>query len=284
MFKKHLANSILVLILLQFSVIGCFFSSNNSEQDSYLVLYAFKAEGELLSELMNVQRIDNKLGRNIYLGTLSGKNIILAESGIGMTNASMTTQCMIDSYNPKAVLFTGIAGGIDSSISIGDIVVPEIWIQHDYGYYGSNGLEHNSIKVYVPEDDSISRIDSFLVDNKLLKSLQNIRIESINVKLIGNRVPKLVVGGVGVSGNAFIDNIEKRLQLLNDYNALVTDMESSAVAQVCFVNKKPVIILRSASDLAGGSGSETAHEQISEFFKVAAFNSANVLMEVLEKL
>jgi len=61
------------------------------------------------------------LGRWVYHGGLSGKDVVLAESGIGMTNAAMTTQAMLDRFHPKAVIFSGIAGGIDSSVHIGDI-------------------------------------------------------------------------------------------------------------------------------------------------------------------
>ena len=56
------------------------------------------------------------------------------------------------------------------------------------------------------------------------------------------------------------------------------------MAQVCMVNQKSFLIFRSASDLAGGSGSDTAHEEINEFFQVAADNSANLLIALLREL
>jgi len=65
---------------------------------------------------------------------------------------------------------------------------------------------------------------------------------------------------------------------------MTTDMESSSVAQVCIANGIPFIVFRSASDLAGGSGSETAGAELESFFKVAADNSSKVVMEFLKRL
>ena len=61
-------------------------------------------------------------------------------------------------------------------------------------------------------------------------------------------------------------------------------MESAAVGQVAYVNDIPFIVFRSASDLAGGSGSETADREMEQFFNHAADNSAAVVVEFLKQL
>jgi adenosylhomocysteine nucleosidase len=94
----------------------------------------------------------------------------------------------------------------------------------------------------------------------------------------------MIVGGVGVSGNAFVDNAEKRSWLNKNFNALITDRESSAVAQVCSVNGVPFIVFRSASDLAGGSGPSTARDELEEFSKIAAFNASILVIKLMESL
>ena len=87
-----------------------------------------------------------------------------------------------------------------------------------------------------------------------------------------------------MSGNSFIDSIEKRQWLSATFHALVTDMESAAVGQVCTVDALPFVIFRSASDLAGGSGSESAEKELDQFFKIAAANSSKVLVKFLSNL
>jgi len=281
------ARSFIPYVLIIFIVSFIIFTARSDicqTTQPYLVLYAFSDEGELLAEKMNVEKSENILGRTVHIGRLSGKDIILAESGIGMTNAAMTAQKMIDRYNPKAVIFSGIAGGIDSSVHIGDIVVSDKWAAHDYGYYGADGFAVMDMEIYPADADTMSEMVYFKVDDSLFHTAQKLKAGQFAFDSIGNRIPWLIIGGVGVSGNSFIDQVEKRLWLSDEFKALTTDMETAAVIQVCTVNGVPFIGFRSASDLAGGSGSESAQVEIKQFFKVAANNSAQVVMKFLELL
>lgn len=267
------------LILLQF---GC--GGEHLPPQPYLVLYAFDAEGELIGEQMSVRRTERHLGRAVTVGQISGKEVVLAESGVGMTNAAMTVQKMVDLYKPQGVIMTGIAGSIDSMVHIGDIVVCQKWMEHDYGYIGHDGFEHKELWVYLPDEDSIAQTSTFLVDNELLSIAESLRNVELDLEKIGLRDPKLLARGVGVSGNSFIDSKEKREWLSDKFGALIVDMESAAIAQVCTVNGIPFIVFRSASDLAGGSGSETAQNELDEFFEIAAGNSSKVVIRFLKEL
>lgn len=263
-------------------VFGCCPSTNQSRP--YLVLYAFTEEGELIRENMSEVTVETHLGRNVARGTAAGKDIVLAELGVGMNNAAMTVQRMLDEYNPVAVIVSGIAGAVDSSVQIGDIVVCETWSVHDYGYIGAEGFRSGGTRVALPGEDSLIRVYAFEVDRELFTTAADLSDDSLDISGIGDRMPKLRTGGAGVSGNTFIDSEEKRLWLSGEFGAMITDMESAAVAQVCAVNGVPFIAFRSASDLAGGSGSETARVEIEKFFEVAANNSSSVVLMFLENL
>lgn len=271
-----------VAVILTLFVTGC--EQRAEPVKPYLILYAFDTEGELLTEKMTIEKSEKILGRTVHIGELSGENIVLAESGVGMTNAAMTTQKLIDRYNPKGIIFSGIAGAIDTGVNIGDIVICEKWATHDYGYYGAEGFSPGGIRVVPAGADSSIRMMYYEVDSALYSKAIGLPDSNVMLDSIGDRVPKLVVGGVGVSGNSFIDQVEKRLWLSEEFGALTTDMESAAVAQVCAVNGIPFIIFRSASDLAGGSGSESAKEEIEQFFEVAAVNSGKIVVKLLESL
>jgi len=271
-----------IVFLIVIAFVASYAFSADTPVRPYLLLHAFDAEGELMASEMTVSQTDTILGRIVYSGQLRGVDIILAESGVGMTNAAMTTQRLIDKYNPRGIIFSGIAGAIDSSVHIGDIVICDCWITHDYGYHGGEGFAPGDIDVYSPRDNKVLEQSIFHADTSLINHAYKLHDEKINLNKIGGRMPEIMVGGNCVSGNSFIDNVEKRLWLSKNFEALTVDMESAAVAQTAFVNNIPVIIFRSASDLAGGSGSSSAREEIKQFFNIAAVNSAEVVMKFLE--
>jgi len=70
-------------------------------------------------------------------------------------------------------------------------------------------------------------------------------------KLCVGAQPRLVVGGRGVSGTAFLANPAYRRYLFEALRAQTVDMESASLAHVAYVNGIPYIAFRSLSDLAG---------------------------------
>jgi adenosylhomocysteine nucleosidase len=93
--------------------------------------------------------------------------------------------------------------------------------------------------------------------------------------------PKVVVGGHGVSGQAFVDNAAFREYVRKTFDANVIDMESASAAHVAYANKIPFIAFRSLSDLAGGG---SAANEMGTFLQLAADNSAALVREFLKRL
>jgi adenosylhomocysteine nucleosidase len=280
-FKEMKRKTIFALVL--FFVLVCFIQSYAQDKGRIALMYAFDQEGALLRSKLDLQDSIFVKGRIFWMGKLEGKKVIIVNSGVGMTNAAMTAQLLIDKYNPKEIIFTGICGGIDSSNHIGDIVIPQSWATHDYGYYGKDGFLSDSIYVVLSGKDKEVGMLFFEVDKTLLEKAKS-ATSSLRLKPVRDRIPHVKVGGKGTSGNSFIDQIEKREFLKQEFDAQIVDMESAAVVQVAHVNGIPVLVVRSCSDLAGGSGSATASEEIKEFFKVAADNSASFVLELLKNL
>ncbi len=247
------------------------------------LMYAFDQEGALLRSKLRMEDSVFVKGKIFWIGKLETKEVIIVNSGVGMTNAAMTTQLLIDKYNPETIIFTGICGGIDSSNHIGDIVIPDSWATHDYGYYGKDGFIPDSVYVALPGQTTEAGVLFFEVDKALLEK-GKLAGQNLKLKPVGERTPQVKIGGKGVSGNSFIDQKEKRDYLKDKFNAEIVDMESAAVVQVANVNGIPVLVVRSCSDLAGGSGSATASEELRGFFKVAADNSANFVLELIKHL
>ena len=93
--------------------------------------------------------------------------------------------------------------------------------------------------------------------------------------------PKLLVGGNGGSGQAFVDNAAYREYTFKTFAANVLDMETAATAMVAYANGGLYMAFRSLSDLAGGAVGGKGENEIETFFKLASDNSAKVLMAFL---
>lgn len=271
----------LVIILFSLSL-SC---QKSLHKPKVAILFAFAEEGKLLRSKMELTDSLNVNGRVLWEGKLKGKDVVVVESGVGMTNAAMITQLLIDKYSPEKIIFTGICGGIDSANQIGDVVIPEKWATHDYGIYNKDGFSPESILVVLPGESKATYIMFFAVDKSLLKTAE-ISAEKVRdeFKSIGERIPQVKIGGIGTSGNSFIDQREKREWLKDKLDAQIVDMESAAVVQVANINGVPILVIRSCSDLAGGSGSSTAQEELEQFFKVAADNSAMFVLQLLSSI
>ena len=78
-------------------------------------------------------------GIEFTLGKLAGKDVVLFLSGESMVNASSNTQLLLDRFNVKAIVFSGIAGGVNPALHIGDVVVAKQWGRHRQVNASDNG-------------------------------------------------------------------------------------------------------------------------------------------------
>jgi len=103
-----------------------------------LVLSAFPAEADAVLARTTLDPNPSVVvdGHHFYLGTLGGKKVIVAMTGIGMVNAAETTETALDHFTPEsgisigAVVFSGVAGG-SGRTEIGSVAVPARWTSDD---------------------------------------------------------------------------------------------------------------------------------------------------------
>ncbi len=243
-------------------------------------------------------------GRTYTTGKLRGVDVIEALSGVSMVNAAADTQLLLDHFNVTHLIFSGIAGGVNPNLNIGDVVVPAQWAEYQEMTFARevNGefilpsgevAEFPNYGMMFPGSVSVTRKGStpdkeqsmfwFAVDKVLLGYAKSIPASVLqkctpeNVCL--EQQPIIKVGGNGVDGQTFVDNAAFRDYVWNTFQADSLSMETAAVAHVAYVNVIPFLGFRSLSDLAGGGGGEN---QIGTFFQLAANNSANVVMAFLD--
>ena len=266
------------------------------------VLSAFEPELALLLGKLQGPVQHQVNGVRFTTGTLEGQAVVLFLSGISMTNATMNTQLVLDRFNIKSIVFSGIAGGVNPGLHIGDVSVPAQWGQYlevamaretspgqfslpphmERPLFPAFGmLQPRPVETRTAASPALVRKFWFEADPKMLDVARKLRqVELLHCKASQclTRQPELVVGGNGVSGQAFVDNAAFREYAFKTFQANVLDMETAAVGMVAYSNGVPYIAFRSLSDLAGGGEGQN---EMNTFFSIAADNSARVLLAFL---
>lgn len=267
------------------------------------IISAFGPEIVKLKSIANVEEEVVINGRTFTLCEIEGKKTVLFLSGVSMVNAAMTTQMALDNFNISHILFSGIAGGVNPDLNIGDVTIPSRWAQYQESLFArktSDGYDlgwHKEIYpgygMMFPQEVEIThgRLEEadgeepkfwFEVDKDLLaiaEKISDFTLRSETAEATLSHVPKLIVGGSGISGMTFVDNAEYREWAYINFNADCLDMESAAVAHVAYVSDVPFIAFRSLSDLAGGGEGEN---EMGTFFGLAADNASEVLLQFLK--
>lgn len=195
-------------------------------------------------------------------GTYHEKEVILLKSGIGKVNAAMTTSILLHTFQPDVVINTGVAGGYNLALNVGDIVISTEVRHHDvdatvFGYeYGQ-----------VPQMPAAYEADSSLVQiaeeaTSVLEDIQTVK-------------------GLIVTGDSFIYNKEQASLILKNFPSVqAVEMEGAAIAQVAWQFNVPFVVIRSLSDIAG----KESHITYDQFVEKSAQHSATLVLEMIKKL
>jgi adenosylhomocysteine nucleosidase len=263
------------------AIIVCsLFFQKISAQDLTAVIGAMPEEIAAYDGIIESRKEVNVGGIHFIKGNIKKRNVVFVVSGVGKVNAAMTCTILLQHFKPSRVLFTGVAGGISQDIHIGDIVIADSVVQHDFGTLTND----SSIKYWGaqnPIDQSRNPV-FFKADSLLLRTA---KLQSSNIILTpivinqSSRFPA-IKNGIIATGDQFISSLQKKLELKKTLNAQAVEMEGGAVAQVCYQQKVPFLIIRSISDLAGSD----AEVNFNEFVKTASKNAAQFVQRIIESL
>ena len=196
------------------------------------IICALSIEVEELTKLLENKQ-ENTYAKMKYIsGAINGKEVVMTECGIGKVNAAMSTQVMIDRYNPDIIINSGIAGSVSRELKIGDIVISKDCVQHDF-----DGTQMGDPKGLIQYNDE-TRIDipvSVDVANKLFDACKDIE----NTNVMCGRI---------ATGDIFVAEKSMRQSIADEFSAVACEMEGGAVAQVCYRNEVPCAVLRCISD------------------------------------
>jgi adenosylhomocysteine nucleosidase len=191
------------------------------------IILAMDKEYAQLHSLLESPREEQIEGTPLAIGHIGDKEVIMQKCGIGKVNAAIGATKMILSHHPDLIISTGCAGGADIRLNVSDVVVGSHYAYHD-AYCGSE-VAYGQLVGLPPHFDADS---------------------DLYAKALALDCATPVHGGLMVSGDWFVDSREKMRDILTLFpDAKAVDMESCAIAQVCYLHHIPFLSFRIISDV-----------------------------------
>jgi len=216
------------------------------------------ATPEEMKELKNIMVESEKIrifNLDFYKGKINNKNYVLVKCGVGKVNAARTTQMLIDNFNIESIINVGVAGGLNNNINIGDIVIGEKLVQHDF-----------DITAFGYEKGYISETGKFFESNRnLIERCKKIKIENVQIIL-----------GTIASGDIFCTDIKMKEKIGSKFNSDCVEMEGASIAQTSYLCNIPFLVIRAISDIPNGKN-QIDYEQ---FVEKAAKNCAEFIKQL----
>ena len=220
------------------------------------IIVAMQSEFDLVLKTLAGAEIKKIRHLTFATGKINNQDVVLLQSGIGKVSAALATVELINLFAPKMIINTGLAGGLDPSLSVMDIVVGKDIVYHD---------------VWCGEENEYGQVQGlpaiFHSDEKLV------------AKALAIRSDTKIVGGLIASGDRFLSKEADLKEVKSHFeNALAVDMESAAIAQVCYLYGIEFLSMRIISDTPG---IENHYDQYYDFWKKAPEKTLEVIEALL---
>lgn len=225
------------------------------------IICAMNVEVEgIIAKMQNVQH--EFIAKMVFTtGTIGETEVVAVECGVGKVNAAMCTQIMIDKYNPDVIVNSGVAGALDTSVTIGDTVVGTAVIQHDMN---TSALGEPLGTITIRE----STMTSIPADAETVEKLAK-ACEECGIKYFKGKI---------ATGDIFVASVKQRKKIHERFSAIACEMEGAAIGHVCYRNEVDYCVLRVISDdLEKSDGIDFV-----TFCKMAADKSITVITKFLE--
>lgn len=221
----------------------------------------------LVDRLEGAHRVDHA-GRHFWLGRLHDLPVVLTVSRIGKVSAALTAATLIERFGVGAIVFTGVAGAMDESLQVGDVVVARDFLQHDLDV--SPLFPPYELPAYGRARlDCHPQLSDFLARAAEQALAQDFPLARVHRGLVAS-------GDRFVSSAQEVGQLRKRLRQAG-HPALAVEMEGAAVAQVCVDHGLPYAAMRTISDRAD----DQAHHDFASFVSQVASRYAQAIVQRL---
>ena len=230
------------------------------------ILGAMQSEVAQLIDAMTDVTTATHAGQTYYEGNLGNRRVVLVQCGVGKVAAAIGAQVLCDLYGVTALINTGVAGGLHPDLEVGDIVLGDAAVQHDFNV---TALGYAQGYMCCGGDNQAPTV--FTADRALIE-----RFRAAAAPFLGEA--KIIEGTIA-TGDLFVDSTDIKRKLIAQFNAAAAEMEGAAIAQVAAANGVPFLIIRAISDLA----EKQANISYETFEALAADRSARIMLALAEQ-
>ena len=221
------------------------------------IIVAMRKELELLLPLLQDSEESRMGGLEFHCGKVGRHDVMVMQCGIGKVNAAMGALMLINNFAPNYVINSGVAGGADLSVNVMDVVAGSRVSYHD---------------VWCGPESELGRVQGLPLYFEGASRLLELLPERDDIHK-----------GLICSGDQFIDKKEDVERIKGNFpDALAVDMESGAIAQVCYLCNVPFLALRVISDSPGASHDNT--KQYLDFWTDAPQETFMLLKDIIKGL
>lgn len=237
--------------------------------------------GHLRQALVGAE-LHAEAGLAFAAGRLDGHAVVLVGAGVGKVNTAMTATLLARVFGCRMMLFSGVAGGLDPSLRIGDVVIADRTVQHDAGVIEDGRLavyQAGHVPFFNPTDRLGYPVDTALLD-RLRRRLDGFVLPPLSAAAGGAGRPPRIAFGTILTGDQYLHCEATRERLHKAPGGLAIEMEGGALAQVCEAFGLPWLDIRALSDLAG----RDSRIDFAAFAHEVAAGSALILRHLLPVL
>ena len=215
-----------------------------------VLVVALQSEANAVINALENKKDLTIINKPLYEGKLADKQVALAVSGIGKVNSAITTQAMINKYQPDLVINFGTAGGVDQTVVAKEYYQVKDCCQFDFDLRDLDGVPLGYIQDYARNFFPCRTVDNLL--------------------------PIRNIGSADRFTESNIDNIS-----VKELGCSLRDMEGAAIAHTCLANNVPLYMLKGITDV---TGSNSTAEQFRENLKSVCSDFDKIISDLLAKL
>ncbi|MFC2094813.1 5'-methylthioadenosine/S-adenosylhomocysteine nucleosidase [Candidatus Bipolaricaulota bacterium] len=209
------------------------------------ILGALREEVSWLRRRMDVQETISEAGCTLWRGTFQGRDVVLAQTGMGKQRAQAATRLIIERYPIATLVSFGFAGALAEELNAGDVVLYSA--VHCEQADANSAVHCADAAADAVADPAGSPLQSFASSDDMIAHAKRV-LEGAAVRFFYEP---------GVSVRHVVLSPEDRGRLAEAHGVSVVDMESYWIAEIAAERQIPCVILRSVSD--------TKHETLLPF-------------------